>query len=120
MSSFGTANTGPMPISSGSQPATAKPRKTPLGLTPSAWARSRDISSATDAPSESCDELPAVTVPWPLFGSKYGLSDRSPSIVVSGRLHSSVSIGVLFLADDLAGLLVENAARRPASARVLP
>ena len=26
------ANTGPMPISSGSQPATAKPRKMPIGL----------------------------------------------------------------------------------------
>mgnify|MGYP003694225291 CR=1 FL=1 len=33
-SSFGTANTGPMPISSGSQPATAKPRNTPSGGKP--------------------------------------------------------------------------------------
>ena len=31
-STLGTANTGPMPISSGSQPATAKPRKRPSGL----------------------------------------------------------------------------------------
>ena len=33
-SSFGTANTGPMPISSGSQPATAKPRNVPSGFRP--------------------------------------------------------------------------------------
>ena len=32
--SFGTANTGPMPISSGSQPATAKPRNVPSGFRP--------------------------------------------------------------------------------------
>ena len=31
---------------------------------PSWSARSRDISSVADAPSESCDELPAVTVPF--------------------------------------------------------
>src|SRR6266478_2354299 len=39
LSSFGTAKTGPMPISSGRQPATAKPRKTPSGSMPSALAR---------------------------------------------------------------------------------
>src|SRR5262245_59372166 len=33
-SSFGTANTGPMPISRGSQPAAAKPRKMPSGCRP--------------------------------------------------------------------------------------
>src|SRR2546422_6258327 len=36
--SFGTAKTGPIPISSGSQPATAKPRKTSFGRMPSASA----------------------------------------------------------------------------------
>jgi hypothetical protein len=35
--------------------------------------------------------LPAVTVPWPLVGSKCGLSAANPSSVVSGRLHSSCS-----------------------------
>ncbi len=33
-SSRGTAKTGPMPISSGSQPATARPRNTPIGSRP--------------------------------------------------------------------------------------
>ena len=111
-SSLGTANTGPMPISSGSQPATAKPRKTPLRLDaerlgPLARHQQRRPMRRRRV-ATSC---PAVTVPWPLFGSKYGLSARSPSSVVSGRLHSSVSHSVLFLANDLAGLLVENAAR---------
>jgi alkylation response protein AidB-like acyl-CoA dehydrogenase len=55
------------------------------------YARSRDISSVAEAPSESCDELPAVTEPWPLVGSKCGLSASRPSSVVSGRLHSSLS-----------------------------
>ena len=54
-------------------------------------ARSRDMSSVAEAPSESCDELPAVTVPWPLSLSKCGGSDRSASSVVSARLHSSRS-----------------------------
>jgi len=55
LSSLGTANTGPMPISSGSHPATANPRKATFGLTPSASARSRGLSSAADAPSDSCE-----------------------------------------------------------------
>ena len=49
------------------------------------------ITSVADAPSESCDELPAVTLPAPLDGSKYGFTSASPSNVVSGRLHSSCS-----------------------------
>ena len=36
LSSFGIAKTGPIPISSGSQPATAKPRKMPSGSMPCA------------------------------------------------------------------------------------
>ena len=45
--------------------------------------------SVAEAPSDSCDEFPAVTVPCPLSLSKYGFRDRSPSKVVSERLHSS-------------------------------
>ena len=39
---------------------------------PSAFARSLDMTSVADAPSESCDELPAVTLPCPLVVSKTG------------------------------------------------
>ena len=39
-----------------------------------------------DAPSESCDALPAVTVP---SSSNAGGSPARPSIVLVGRLHSS-------------------------------
>ena len=80
-----------MPISSGSQPAMAKPRKTSLGRMPRAFARSIDITSVAEAPSESCEELPAVTVPSPLVLSKCGGSFSRPSSVVSPRLHSSFS-----------------------------
>ena len=75
---------------------------------PSWSARSRDISSVAEAPSESCDELPAVTEPWPLVGSKCGLSASRPSSVVSGRLHSSLSATDFFLADHLIRLLVQH------------
>src|SRR5438094_79139 len=86
--SFGTAKTGPMPISSGSQPATTKPRKTPSGSMPSALARLADMRSVAEAPSENWEELPAVTVPP---SRKAGGSLARPSRVVSGRLHSSRS-----------------------------
>ncbi len=72
---------------------------------------SLDMTSVADAPSDSCDELPAVTMPWPLFVSNTGGSFFSPSSVVSARLHSSRSTCAVFLADLLAGLLVENRAR---------
>ena len=85
--SFGTAKTGPIPISSGLQPATWKLRKMPRGRRPRALARSADITSVAEAPSESCEALPAVTVP-PSFLNAGG-SFASPSSVVSGRLHSS-------------------------------
>jgi len=90
-SSFGTAKTGPMPISSGSQPTTAYPRRMRRGWTPSDAARSADITSVADAPSDNWEELPAVTVPWPLSVSKTGDNLASPSALVSGRLHSSRS-----------------------------
>ncbi|MNP11846.1 hypothetical protein D3C76_1040550 [compost metagenome] len=88
LSSFGTENTGPMPISSGSQPATVKPRKNAFGLRPSASALSRLISRVMEAPSESCEALPAVTEP---SSAKTGFSEFRPSRVVSGRLQSSWS-----------------------------
>src|SRR5256885_1030964 len=46
-SSLGTAKTGPMPISSGSQPATAKPRKAPSGDRPR---RSEEHTSELQSP----------------------------------------------------------------------
>ncbi len=55
---------------------------------PSSLARSLDMTMVAEAPSESCDALPAVTLPVSLND---GFSLRSPSIVVSTRLHSSRS-----------------------------
>ena len=46
-----------------------------------------------EAPSENCEEFPAVTVPPSL---KAGGSLASPSRVVSGRLHSSRSTTTSF------------------------
>jgi hypothetical protein len=93
------ANTGPMPISSGWQPATAQPLKAPSGCRPRRSASLASISTTAAAPSLSWLALPAVThLPGPLTGC----SLARPSSVVSGRLHSSRSTVV----DDRLGALV--------------
>ena len=66
---LGNGINGPMPISSGKQPAVAKETKRARGWMPRAAARSADMTTAAAAPSEVCDEFPAVTVP---FGVKGG------------------------------------------------
>ena len=58
------ANTGPMPITAGSQPAAANDTKRASGLRPSAAAFSALMTTAAAAPSLVCEELPAVTVPF--------------------------------------------------------
>src|SRR5690606_41588970 len=52
----------PMPMISGSTPATAKERNTARGVNPSSWALSADMTTTHAAPSLVWDELPAVTV----------------------------------------------------------
>ena len=75
-----------MPISSGSQPATARPRKMPSGRSPRCSASIFSISTHAEAPSESWLALPAVmNFPAPRTGSSFA----SPARVVSGRLPSS-------------------------------
>ena len=87
-SSFGTAKTGPMPISSGSSPATAMPRYMPRGARPRFAASPASISTAAEAPSDSCEALPAViTAPSP----RTGFNPCKPSKLVDGRLPSSFS-----------------------------
>ena len=76
---------GPIPISSGSQPAMAKPLKIPSGASPRSRAVSAFITTTAAAPSLSCEALPAVMTP----PSITGLSLARPSRVVSGRLPSS-------------------------------
>ena len=58
------------------------------GVSPSALALSADISSTAAAPSEICDELPAVILP---SGLNAGLSCESFSRSVSGRMPWSVT-----------------------------
>ena len=65
------AGIGPVSIVTGSAPATAKEWKRARGVRPSSSAFSLLMMSTADAPSEICDELPAVTVPSAL---KAGLS----------------------------------------------
>ena len=60
---MGTAKTGPMPISSGSQPATAKPRKRPSGFRPFFAAYFSLTTAQAPAPSLNWLALPAVTTP---------------------------------------------------------
>src|SRR6266550_4196459 len=60
---LGIANTGPIPISSGGQPAVAYATNRAIGLAPSSFARESDITIAAAAPSDICEALPAVIVP---------------------------------------------------------
>ena len=85
-SSRETANTGPIPISSGSQPATVNPRKMPSGWRPRCSASFASITTQAEAPSESWLALPAVMQnPSP----RTGFNTARPSAVESGRAPSS-------------------------------
>ncbi|MCY1372973.1 hypothetical protein D9M69_602170 [compost metagenome] len=88
LSTLGMAKTGPMPISSGSQPATAKPRKRPRGFRPFCWAYFSSTTTQAPPPSENWLALPAEIRPP-------GMAERMPlmpSLVVPGRMPSSFSI----------------------------
>ncbi len=85
---FRVAGIGPIPMQSGSTPATAVPTIRAIGAKPSRSARSRPTTSRAAAPSFRPEELPAVTVPSVL---KAGRSAASFSASVSGRGCSSVS-----------------------------
>ena len=82
-----------MPISSGSQPATAKPRKMPIGCSPRRSASFAFITTAADAPSENWLALPAEITP----PSNAGLICETPSYVVSARMPSSRSATTVFV-----------------------
>src|SRR5258708_5654641 len=84
-SSLGTANTGPMPISLGSQPATAKPRKMPSGLRPRLGASLSLITAAAEAPSGHWRALAAAETPPSIAAVSCG----SPPCVGSRRSASS-------------------------------
>ena len=85
--SFETAKTGPMPISSGSHPATAKPRKMPIGFKPRLAASLSLMTAHAAAPSENWLALPAATTP----PGNAGLICATPAYVVSGRMPSSIA-----------------------------
>ena len=88
LSNLGTATTGPMPISSGSQPPTAKPRKVPRISKPRRSASDLSINTCADEPSDSWEALPAVIkASSPIIGLRLA----KPSMVVEGRLQSSLS-----------------------------
>src|ERR1700676_4680443 len=77
-----------MPISSGSQPATAKPRKIPNGLRPRRSASLPSITTTALLPSENWLALPAVTTPPGMAGRICATASR----VVSGRMPSSLAM----------------------------
>ena len=57
-----------MPISFGSQPATANPRNTPSGVSPRLAAAFSLITTQTPAPSENWLALPAEITPPSIAG----------------------------------------------------
>ena len=75
-----------MPMIAGSTPTVTNDLKIASGLMPSFSARFFFMTMAAAAPSDSGDELPAVTLP---FAANTGRSFESASTVVSGRGISS-------------------------------
>ena len=60
---FGIAALGPIPMISGGTPATAKPTKRASGFRSYSLIARSLASSTAPAPSDICEELPAVTLP---------------------------------------------------------
>ena len=81
------AGIGPVSISTGSTPTVVWSTIRARGVTPSSSAFSRDMRSTAAAPSEICEELPAVIRPSSL---KAGFSSARVSTVVPGRMPWSV------------------------------
>mmetsp|Transcript_5485 Transcript_5485/g.15482 ORF Transcript_5485/g.15482 Transcript_5485/m.15482 type:complete len:233 (+) Transcript_5485:1115-1813(+) len=93
----GMANCGPMPITAGSTPTTAKLRSTPKTRSPRRFASARRMSTHAAAPSVTWEELPAVVVPP---GWKAGASFPNFSTVTPGRMPSSWSSVTAFSSPD--------------------
>mmetsp|Transcript_2204 Transcript_2204/g.5966 ORF Transcript_2204/g.5966 Transcript_2204/m.5966 type:complete len:230 (+) Transcript_2204:2367-3056(+) len=85
----GMATAGPIPITLGSTPATAKARNVARGFNPRRLASARVISMTMAAPSLSCDAFPAVVLP---FESKTGFNLASDANVTPTRTPSSRSM----------------------------
>ena len=81
------AGIGPVSISTGSTPTVRWSTTRARARRPSASAVSRLARSTAEAPSETCDELPAV---WRPSSLNAGLSSASPARDVSGRIPWSV------------------------------
>ena len=81
---------GPVSIITGSTPTVVWSTILARGVRPSSLAFSGVISSTAAAPSETCEELPAVTLPSSL---KAGFSEASFSALPSsgGRMPWSVT-----------------------------
>src|SRR3546814_2791731 len=74
-------------------PASAMPTYRPSGARPRFAASAASITTQAEAPSESCEALPAVMTP----PSITGLSAARPSALVSARLPSSLVSVTSFL-----------------------
>ena len=83
-----------------------KPLKYASGFNPNSRALSSDMTRVTEAPSDNCDEFPAVTEPF--SGSNTGFKDANPSKVVSGRLHSSFSTIYSISLDSPVSLFIKS------------
>ena len=80
---FRVAGIGPVSMITGSTPTVVWSTIRARGVSPSASAFSRVMSRTAAAPSETCEELPAVTLPSSL---NTVFSCDSASRLVSGRM----------------------------------
>src|SRR5450759_4022592 len=87
-SAFAVAGIGPVRMVTGSTPASAKVWNRAIGVSPSSRAFSLVITCRAAAPSEICEEFPAVTTPSSV---KARLSAPRVSIVLPRRTPSSAA-----------------------------
>mmetsp|Transcript_86937 Transcript_86937/g.106621 ORF Transcript_86937/g.106621 Transcript_86937/m.106621 type:complete len:214 (-) Transcript_86937:37-678(-) len=92
---FGIANAGPIPITSGGTPDTANPINLPIIGNPNSFALLRFIINTAAAPSLTCDELPAVVVP-PFLNTALNLPNDFIFVPALGP-SSSITVIVLIL-----------------------
>ena len=85
-SAAGIASFGPMPMISGGTPLIAKLTKRASGVRLNCFSARSDTTISAPAPSDVCELLPAVTLP---FAANTGFSFASASSVVSARGPSS-------------------------------
>ena len=135
---FSVAGIGPFSMVSGSTPTSVVATMRARGLRPSSFAFSGDASSTADAPSDTCDDEPAVWMPPGMTGFRVAsfsseLSRRPSSLLTTrfspvslpsasstGAVTGTISRSKRFSAHALIAFCWLSRPKRSVSSRVMP